>query len=77
MPIRGLILALSCIMSVRALQLPSFLRSRLPKVLGGERWYSSGLKFECTGCGKCCKQDGMNVNLEAQDPITDDDISKR
>lgn len=21
-------------------------------------WYENGLKFECTGCGKCCKVDG-------------------
>jgi Fe-S-cluster containining protein len=27
----------------------------------GERWYSAGLRFSCTGCGRCCSGTGSYV----------------
>ncbi len=26
--------------------------------MSGEPWYADGLRFECTGCGNCCKSRG-------------------
>lgn len=32
-----------------------------------ERWYADGLRFECTGCGRCCtKSDGYVWTSEAE-----------
>lgn len=30
------------------------MRHKLPLIDQGKPWYAEGLKFECTGCGKCC-----------------------
>ena len=55
------------------LVLPSFLRQRLPTVLGGAPWYGkggrNGLHFDCTGCGRCCKMDG-DVWLAPEEVVT-------
>ncbi len=35
-----------------------------------EKFYAKGLRFECTGCGNCCKLDGGKVFVTAKEAET-------
>jgi Fe-S-cluster containining protein len=35
----------------------------------GERWYEQGLRFECTGCGRCCTGGEGHVWVEVEEIV--------